>query len=109
MDIDKLVTVELGGHWYLGELVEHDDSMEIISALQWGKSDDSTFDSWLLKQNLGELGTIRFNKMTSYATEPLTKNQLRKFSRKLADMKWIKGTAISMLENSYYKKEMDVD
>ena len=105
--VDKLVKVELGGHWYLGELVEDEDSMEIRSALRWGKSDGSTFDSWLQKQNLGELGTIRFNKMTPYAVNPLTKNQLRVFSQKIELMKWTKGTAIPRLENSYYMEEVE--
>ena len=111
MNIDKIKVVKIDGVSFLGELFKGEDSTELRYGQKFHQYDDGegevekTFDLWIMNCNTGNLKTIEFSSMTSYTIKSLTEAETVAFEQRVADMKYVKKTAIPRLENEYYKKK----
>lgn len=107
MDLDKLITVEVDGNWYLCELHETEKRTELKNAKEWDedRSEEENIRNWITTHNLGELRTIRVSKNQGFAADPLSAEQRRLLATLWEDMQEIKKVAIARLENTYFTRE----
>ena len=109
MDIDKIKVVKIDGESFLGEVFKGEDSTELRYGQKFHQYDDGegevekTFDLWIMNCNTGNLETIEFSLLTPYTIKSLTEKETILFEQKIADMDYVKKTAIPRLENEYYK------
>ena len=107
MNIDKIKVIKIDGVSFLGELFQSEAFAELKCGQRFYRNDEdeieTTFDLWITNHNIGNLKTIQFSSMTSYTIKSLTEEETVAFEQRVADMKYIKKTAVPRLENEYYK------
>lgn len=102
--IEKLTRVKVGEEWYLCELHEDKNKVELRFACEWEDNVHDGFVSWIKNHNMETLSTVRVGNNSGFIEEPLDVEQTCLLRRLWENMQKVKRTALRRLENDYFGK-----